>query len=210
MGESDFDSFFFADRVNKHTLERIKAKIAPGGFSPQGYLTSPKCLICNHLLRPQVEEMIYAGCKPNLVNAFVEEMGYKSFPVSQIKHHAQEHCPVLSVSRELAKRNHQDRVKQLSDEMLSGSEALNTIINIAMQKVEEGSDLKVKAGDVIKAVETKNKLEGNVPLLDVMAKLFERKEAEVYEGETAEEDEDVVDAELEEDFEFFEEEGVQA
>jgi hypothetical protein len=215
MGKTDFEGFFFADRVNKHTLARIQERINPGGFKPNGYITEPKCPICNHILRPQIEEMIYAGIQPNLINEFIMEMGYSDFNTPQLKKHATDHCPVLTASRELAKMKHESKVEELSQELLSGSEALNIIINTFREKVEAGEEIKVTAGNVIKAVETKTKIEGSVPLLDIMAKLFENKEAEMFvEGEVVEEAEFEVSGgpdqpakvEKEEEYEFFKEE----
>lgn len=181
----NYYEFFNIKNCSDKTKKKLEKLFAPQSFSPALYRYDSKCPVCRHILRPQIEELMYASASYSLIKDWLKEQGYQAPSDAVLKRHAKEHCPLKRAADERASMVFSSRVEEMTRSMVDASEALNVIINSFLEKVEGGEDLKVTATNVIRAVEAKHKIEGSAPMREVFARLY----GKVIDGEV---EEDVV------------------
>lgn len=178
------DDFFNLGKCSGETRKELELYIQPSSFRPAMYGADKRCPVCNHILRPQVEELMFASVPYRVIKKWMEEQGYKAPTEKTMRRHAEEHCPLRKAAKERAEVAFASRVEELSRNMVDATDALNVIINSFMRKVDEGEDVKVTATNVIRAVEAKHKIEGSAPMRELFSRLY----GAVVEGEVVEDD----------------------
>jgi len=183
MSIKDFNEFFITDKLSDKTRNEISKRFT--NRFDGGTTSDLRCSVCRSPLRPQIEELLYAGVPNETVRDYIAEHGYRPPSEKVLKGHMKRHCGLVKANERAMQAVEESEVSRLVAQRLTNEGVLNAVINLFADKIERGDDVKVTATNAIKAVEVKHKLEGNYAVMEAFSRLYSGDD-KVIEGEVVE------------------------
>ncbi len=169
------------------SLQETLGRYVRKDWEPAGHRSSDNCPVCGHILRTQIEELIYAQVPPPTINRYLEALGHPSIIDTCIKKHAKEHCALTAVVNQLALERYRNEVVRRVDGHVTGSDLLQGIMDLFAEQPPGF----IKPGDAIRAAKVKNDIEGGTSTAELFERLFrniDKKKAGEIEGEVESEE----------------------
>jgi hypothetical protein len=121
--EDRYAEFFMTDRLTKTQQRELASHFTRETFAPMSYASG--CPVCSHILKPQIEEMLYHKVPMEFINRYLYVLGYPKEPVAAFKRHLREHCAVAKAASQVSMANYLKRVTEDVTERLSGEGVLD-------------------------------------------------------------------------------------
>jgi hypothetical protein len=197
MSKGDrYTEFFMTERLSKTQRRELAQYFVPDTFEPMVF--SKNCAICNHILKPQIEEMLYHKVPFKTINSYLYVLGYPKLMPAGYKNHLKEHCAIAKASTQVSMANYLARVSEDVTARLSGEGVLDAML-IDYVENHDGQEDPMTNKDAISAVKVKHSMTQGKDDRRMFVELYERMEAAkalATESSLCIEGEVVIDAEL--------------
>jgi hypothetical protein len=172
--EDRYAEFFMTDRLTKTQQRELASHFTRETFAPMSYASG--CPVCSHILKPQIEEMLYHKVPMEFINRYLYVLGYPKEPVAAFKRHLREHCAVAKAASQVSMANYLKRVTEDVTERLSGEGVLDAML-VSYAENHDPDEDPVSNREAIAAVKAKHQMTQGKDDRRMFVELYERVEA---------------------------------